>query len=60
VMNILSAIWTLFVVLGTEASGLKGTWEHAVADGAAGCKKDPLGAKCYTGARHNPPPRTPP
>ncbi|KAJ1473402.1 triose or hexose phosphate/phosphate translocator [Baffinella frigidus] len=29
VMNILSALWTLIVVLGTEAGGLKGTWEHA-------------------------------
>jgi solute carrier family 35 protein E1 len=47
VMNILSALWTLLVVLGTEASDLKATWDHSVADGAAACKKDASSPKCY-------------
>jgi solute carrier family 35 protein E1 len=50
VMNILSALWTLLVVLGTEASDLKATWDHSVADGAAACKKDASSPKCYGGA----------
>eukprot|EP00286_Rhodomonas_abbreviata_P019789 CAMPEP_0181310646 /NCGR_PEP_ID=MMETSP1101-20121128/12700_1 /TAXON_ID=46948 /ORGANISM="Rhodomonas abbreviata, Strain Caron Lab Isolate" /LENGTH=338 /DNA_ID=CAMNT_0023417295 /DNA_START=52 /DNA_END=1068 /DNA_ORIENTATION=- len=48
VMNILSAFWTLFVVLGTEASTFKDTWDHTLSDAAAACKKSATDPKCYT------------
>jgi len=47
VMNILSALWTFIVVASTELMTIKDTWEHAVADGAAGCKKDMKSPKCF-------------
>jgi solute carrier family 35 protein E1 len=47
VMNILSALWTFIVVASTELMTIKDTWDHAVADGAAGCKKDMTSPKCF-------------
>mmetsp|Transcript_35568 Transcript_35568/g.71245 ORF Transcript_35568/g.71245 Transcript_35568/m.71245 type:complete len:342 (-) Transcript_35568:95-1120(-) len=48
VMNILSAFWTLFVVLGTEAGTFQETWNHTMEGAAAACKKDPAGKDCFT------------
>jgi|Transcript_1529 solute carrier family 35 protein E1 len=48
VMNVLSAAWTLIVVLATEAPTIQGTWDQTIKDAAAACKKDPKGPKCYT------------
>jgi len=48
VMNILSAVWTFFVVAGTELMTIKDTWDHAISDGAVACKKDLTSAKCIT------------
>jgi len=41
------ALWTFIVVASTELMTIKDTWEHAVADGAAGCKKDMKSSKCF-------------
>lgn len=48
VMNILSALWTLVVVVVTEGPTLQGTWDHTIKDAAAACKKDPKGKGCFT------------
>ena len=48
VMNILSAVWTFLVVAGTELMTIKSTWDHAIHDGAAACKKDVTSSKCIT------------
>ena len=48
VMNILSAIWTFFVVAATELSTISDTWDHAIKDGAVHCKKDMSSPKCIT------------
>jgi len=48
VMNIFSAIWTFFVVAGTELLTIRDTWDHAIKDGAVHCKKDMSSPKCIT------------
>eukprot|EP00960_Hanusia_phi_P068283 766805-Hanusia_phi.AAC.2 len=47
VMNILSALWTFIAVASTELATIQDTWNHAVADGAAACKKDMNGKGCF-------------
>ena len=47
VMNIISAGWTFIVMAFAELPTLRESWDHAIVDGAAACKKDINSSKCF-------------